>query len=195
MSDERRSGPLPATPVLETARLVLRPMTLEDAPAVQRRFGRWEIIRHLAVQVPWPYPPDGAERFISEVALPGMERGDRMVWAIAPREPPDDELIGSIDFRTDGGAHGNRGFWLAEPWQGRGYMTEAVTAVQDHLFFEVGIERIRVTNSKRNARSRRIKEKTGAVRVAEAEIAHHEGQVDSEVWEVTRERWAKIRGR
>jgi [ribosomal protein S5]-alanine N-acetyltransferase len=117
-----------------------------------------------------------------------------MVWAIALRERPDD-LIGSVDFRASDEGHGHRGFWLTEPLQRRGYMTEAVAAVQDHLFFDVGIERIRVTNSMGNTASRRVKEKTGAVRIGEAEIAHHEGGTAAEVWEVTRERWAEIRGR
>src|SRR5262245_56833363 len=47
------------TPILETARLILRPPRMDDAPAVQKRFGRWEIVQHLLNTVPWPYPDDG----------------------------------------------------------------------------------------------------------------------------------------
>jgi [ribosomal protein S5]-alanine N-acetyltransferase len=54
------SDRLPPTPILETARLRLRPLQLEDAPAVQRLFPRWEIVRWLDAVVPWPYPEDGA---------------------------------------------------------------------------------------------------------------------------------------
>jgi hypothetical protein len=52
------AAPLPDTPVLETARLVLRALRLEDAPAAQRHFPRWEIVRWLNAGVPWPYPSD-----------------------------------------------------------------------------------------------------------------------------------------
>jgi len=188
-----RGGGL-VTPVLQTARLVLRPLTLDDAPAVQRHFGRWNIIRHLSLAVPWPYPPDGAETFIANVALPAMERGDEMLWAIT-RRPAPGEAIGAIGYRVGGGPLGDRGFWLAEGWQGRGYMTEAVTAVQDHLFFVLGIPSLRVVNAKGNLASRRVKEKTGARWVGAAHIKHHEGEGEADVWEVTREAWAAIRRR
>lgn len=48
------------TPALESARLLLRPLELSDAAAVQLIFPKWEIVRYLANKVPWPYPPDGA---------------------------------------------------------------------------------------------------------------------------------------
>jgi RimJ/RimL family protein N-acetyltransferase len=57
-------NPLPPTPVLKTQRLILRPLVPADAPAIQRRFPRWEIVRYLNPRVPWPYPDDGAIRFI-----------------------------------------------------------------------------------------------------------------------------------
>jgi [ribosomal protein S5]-alanine N-acetyltransferase len=52
------------TPLLQTERLILRPIAMSDAPAVQRHFNNWNIIRNLSTVVPWPYPPDGAESFI-----------------------------------------------------------------------------------------------------------------------------------
>ena len=52
------------TPTLLTDRLTLRPLALSDAPAIQRHFNNWNIIRNLATVVPWPYPDDGAETFI-----------------------------------------------------------------------------------------------------------------------------------
>jgi RimJ/RimL family protein N-acetyltransferase len=51
------------TPRLETERLILRPMALSDAPAIQRHFNNWNIIQNLATVVPWPYPADGAGDF------------------------------------------------------------------------------------------------------------------------------------
>ena len=52
------------TPLFKTERLILRPITLSDAPAVQKHFNNWNIIQNLSTAVPWPYPPDGAESFI-----------------------------------------------------------------------------------------------------------------------------------
>jgi RimJ/RimL family protein N-acetyltransferase len=52
--------PLPPTPVLEMARLTLRPLRIADTEAIQRIFPQWEVVRWLNGQIPWPYPPDGA---------------------------------------------------------------------------------------------------------------------------------------
>jgi RimJ/RimL family protein N-acetyltransferase len=70
--------PLPPTPVLETPRLILHPLMPADAPVIQRRFPRWEIVRYLNRRVPWPYPEDGAIRFI-EICQGEMadDRGSR----------------------------------------------------------------------------------------------------------------------
>jgi hypothetical protein len=57
--------PIITTPILQTQRLTLRPLALSDAPAIQRHFNNWNIIKHLAAVVPWPYPDNGAETFIA----------------------------------------------------------------------------------------------------------------------------------
>lgn len=179
-------------PTLHSERLVLRPVSREDAPAIQKHFARWNIIRYLSTECPWPYPADGALRFIEDTALPEMARGARLVWVIVPRQGPQ-EAVGMVDVRLEGERLSQRGFWLAEAYQGRGYMTEAVTAVQDFLFFEHGLERLRVTNAVENAASRRVKEKTGARYLGRVSCAHHEGGAESEQWEITREAWTKLR--
>jgi [ribosomal protein S5]-alanine N-acetyltransferase len=40
------------TPTLHTRRLILRPVALPDAPAIQRHFNNWNIIQNLATVVP-----------------------------------------------------------------------------------------------------------------------------------------------
>ena len=57
------------TPVLETARLILRPLELADADQVQLLFPHWDVVKHLNNRVPWPYPPDGARQFYEHVAF------------------------------------------------------------------------------------------------------------------------------
>lgn len=184
-----------APPTLETERLILREVTLADAPAIQRHFGTWAVIQHLSTGVPWPYPDDGALTFLTERLLPALDKGECLYWGITLKGGAD-EVIGGIEYREEERPEGNRGFWLGEPYWGRGYMTEAVVAVQDHLFFELGVERMVVVNSADNPASRRVKEKTGARFLDTVQIMHHHGgDATSERWEVTREAWAKLRGR
>jgi RimJ/RimL family protein N-acetyltransferase len=72
---------LPPTPVLETLRLILRPLRLDDAPTIQRRFPHWEVVRHLSADIPWPYPADGAAHHVAE-RVAEMARGEKLHWAI-----------------------------------------------------------------------------------------------------------------
>jgi len=95
------SPPMPPTPVLETPRLVLRPLRRKDAPVLQHRFPRWEIVRHLDAKIPWPYPSGGAVAHI-ETCLGEMVRGEKAHWAIIPKTGPAD-LIGVIDLWPDDG--------------------------------------------------------------------------------------------
>jgi [ribosomal protein S5]-alanine N-acetyltransferase len=189
----RRSDGTARPATLWTERLCLRAVGLRDAPAIQKHFNNWNIIRHLSTAVPWPYPKDGARRYLQDLVLPATEQGTMTNWAICLRESPE-SLIGLIGYRQPQ-EMGDRGFWLAEPHWGTGLMTEAVVATQDHLFFEQGLGSIRMVTATDNPASQRVKEKSGAVRVGTTRCGHHEGGDDAEAWVVTRERWAAIRGR
>ncbi|UYN93672.1 MAG: GNAT family N-acetyltransferase [Enhydrobacter sp.] len=152
---------MPPTPVLQTPRLFLRPLRSKDAPVIQRRFPRWEVVRWLDAKVPWPYPSDGAATFVAR-CLEEMARGDKCHWAIVPRSGPAD-LIGSISLWPDDGANcDQRGFWLDPDYHGRGLMTEAAHRVTDYAFRELGWPHLWLSNAQGNHASRRIKEKQGA---------------------------------
>ncbi|MEP6841628.1 MAG: GNAT family N-acetyltransferase [Bradyrhizobium sp.] len=180
-----------ATPTLQTPRLMLRPLAPSDAPDIQRHFDNWNIIRHLARVVPWPYPDDGAETFV-KLQLEKIAAGEDLYhWVLALRSG-NGEAIGNIHFRPRADSpKGNRGFWLAEPYWNQGLMTEAVAAVNDFAFTTLGIESFYVCNAATNVASRRVKQKTGAEFIGYIELAHHDGQSRSEKWRVTRESWLR----
>ena len=69
-------------PTLQTSRLLLLPLSLADAGAIQQRFPHWEVVRYLNDRVPWPYPEDGALSFLRDVALPAMARGEEWHWTL-----------------------------------------------------------------------------------------------------------------
>jgi RimJ/RimL family protein N-acetyltransferase len=183
--------------VLETPRLVLRPLAAGDHVAVQKYFPQWDIVKYLTKQVPWPYPADGARQFIEQAALPAMAQGDQWLWALtlkeAVGEAGQDEAVGIIHLRRHS-KEGNRGFWLALPHHGRGLMSEAVAAVNDCTFGILGFDKILIRNAKENIGSRRVKEKTGAVLLrTEPTDDYHGGYAESEVWELTRDNWQKTK--
>jgi ribosomal-protein-alanine N-acetyltransferase len=178
-------------PVLETVRLMLRPLTLADAPAIQARFPRWEIVRLLDDVVPWPYPADGAETYLRDIVLPGMQSGTEWHWSLRRREAPD-ELIGVIGLRDKKGD--NRGFWLDPAWQGRGLMTEAAEVVTAYWFDVLRRPVLQVAKAVENERSRRVSVRAGMRVLEVADRAFVAGRKPAELWEITREEWLRLRG-
>lgn len=172
-------------PVLETERLLLKPLQLEDAQRIQELFARWEIVRMLNAQVPWPYPANGAIENIRDHALPAVERGEAWDWTLRLKSNPA-RIVGRIGLYL---GENNRGFWLGLPWHGQGLMSEAVVAVTDFWFDVLRFPLLRVPKAMENAASRRISEKMG-MRVVEVKMSEYvSGRLATEVWEITAEEW------
>ena len=169
-----------------TSRLLLRPLELTDADQIQALFPRWEIVRHLQSIVPWPYPEDGARRFIEAVALPQAESGEAWHWTLRLKSAPE-QLIGMINLRA--GERHHRGFWLGLDWQGQGLMSEACVWANDYWFGTLGFPVLRVSKAVENVASRRISEKQG-MRLVGTEMKDYVcGRLLSEVWEITAKEW------
>ena len=179
---------MPPTPVLQTPRLVLRPVRSKDAPVIQRRFPHWEVVRWLDAKIPWPYPADGAATYVA-ACLDDMARGEKAHWAIIPKSGPAD-LIGVIDLWPDDGvSRDQRGFWLDPEFQGKGLMTEAAERVTRYAFCELGWPHLWLSNAQDNHPSRRIKERQGA-RLVDLMIGEHVGgRGPRMVWQLSREDW------
>jgi len=176
-------------PVFETDRLILRGPTLEDAAAIQQHFNDYAVIGELSVHVPWPYPEDGAVKFLQNVVLP-RQGNDHWVWGVFLREKAL-ELIGIVDlWRKE--TPENRGFWLARKHWGKGLMTEAIAPVTAYAFDVLEFERLIFCNAVGNLRSRRIKEKSGAtwLRTEPAKFVNPD-YTEREVWELRKADWRK----
>lgn len=177
-------------PILTTERLLLKPLEPADAEQIQKRYPQWEIVRYMVASVPWPYPPDGAEFYVNQVALPDMEKGIAWFWSIRRKENPE-ELMGLIclyDLEDN-----NRGFWLSPEFQGQGYMREACNVVTDYWFNTLNKPVLRAPKAAMNARSRQISRSSGMRLVRTEKKAYVSGILDSELWEITREEWNALR--
>jgi RimJ/RimL family protein N-acetyltransferase len=175
-------------PTLFTERLILCPLTLDDAEGIQQQFPHWEVVRYLNALVPWPYPADGARTYLLQNALPAMARGEEWHWSLRLKSAPE-QLIGNISLMDE--QDNNRGFWLGPQWQGQGLMSEASTAVTDYWFGVLKRPLLRVPKAAPNLGSRRISERTGMrlIRTDEGEFV--EGTFPRHIWEMTREEWLK----
>lgn len=175
------------TPPLETERLRLWPLDMDDAPAIQRRFPRWEVVRHMGMQIPWPYPDDGAET-ACRMFTDEMARGLKHHWSLRLKSDPD-TLIGVISLWRREGERDNRGFWLDPDHWGRGLMTEAADRVTDYAFRDLGWPELWFTNSQANVRSARVKERQGATLAYSEPATYVGGPGVRQVWVLKASDW------
>ncbi|MCB0334676.1 MAG: GNAT family N-acetyltransferase [Bdellovibrionales bacterium] len=174
-------------PTFRTERLLLRPVEESDAVEYERHFVDYEVIRHLAAPIPWPYPKSGSIDFIRSEVLPHQGL-TKWFWAINLKEQPD-KLIGMIELLREASPT-NRGFWLGKAHWGKGYMTEALEPITDFAFGPLGFERLVFGNAVGNNRSRRIKEKTGAIFVKKVPAQYMDPTfTHKEIFELTKEAW------
>jgi RimJ/RimL family protein N-acetyltransferase len=175
---------------LETERLILRDVLCVDVAAYHNNFVDYAVISELTAAVPWPYPEQGITAFLEKLR---PEQGQtRWVWALYLKTAATDP-IGSIDLRRTDKAE-NRGFWLARRHWGNGLMTEATDAVTGYAFTTLGFETLVLTNALGNTRSRRIKEKAGAVLLrTEPATFVNPDYTHREVWELTKPAWQSRR--
>ena len=113
--------------ILKTERLVLRPFEAADASRVAHLIGNWNVARMLA-SPPFPYARTDAVKYI---AADQAARRDASYSAYAITL--EEGLIGCISVAlTKRGP--NLGYWLGEPFWGRGLMSEAACAVTAEFF-------------------------------------------------------------
>jgi RimJ/RimL family protein N-acetyltransferase len=175
-----------ATPTLYTERLILRPLELADADAIQQQFPHWEVVRYLNALVPWPYPADGALTYLRNIALPAIARGEEWHWSIRLKSAPD-ALIGNVSLMDH--QDNNRGFWLGPQWQGQGLMSEASAAVTEYWFQNLDRAVMRVPKAAPNIGSRKLSERAGMRLIRSDEDNFVSGRFQRDIWEITREEW------
>jgi RimJ/RimL family protein N-acetyltransferase len=175
-------------PVLETARLVLRPSGMADAPSIAAIINDRRIAENTA-RVPHPYTVADAEAFIAHV-----QTGREIALLITL---PDDTIVGGCGcgrLRADGL---EIGYWLGVPYWGRGYATEAARALIDHVCGDLGHEELLGGARVSNPASRRGLEKcgfqwTGAVLQRVRALGT---SVPCDRFRFTRARWAALHAR
>ncbi len=137
----------------------LRKWRLKDAPSIVKYANNKKIADNLRDGFPHPYTLADAENFIRSQ---GGDSYSRICLAIDVRG----EAVGSIGaFLKDDVYRKSAevGYWLGEPFWGKGIITEAIGRICDMAFREFDIVRIYAEPYAYNTGSRRALEKAGFV--------------------------------
>ncbi len=145
-----------APDIIETERLTLRPLTLDDAGWVSRESGRYEVASKLAF-VPSPNPALAAEMFILAARANEANRGD-LFRAVIDKATGDGAGLVSATVRGDG--RRELGYWYAPFFWSKGYASEAGRALLDAVI-AMGAHSFHAGYFAHNPASARVLEKLG----------------------------------
>jgi RimJ/RimL family protein N-acetyltransferase len=139
-------------PVLETKRLALRAPQLEDAKSVAMLANDRRIAENTA-RIPHPYREADAQTFFASANKPA---GDAL-FLITLR---DGTIMGACGLVLQDETP-ELGYWLGVPYWGKGYATEALHALIDYAFTDLGHAALQAGARVTNPASRRVLEKCG----------------------------------
>lgn len=140
---------------VRTDRLLLRPGWIEDAPALTRAVGSDPAIARNTARIPWPYTLDDASHFL------GMTQdASAPVCLIFARTSGAPRLVGSVGIHPD--ADGMElGYWVARPYWGLGFATEAAAGLLRAARGSLRLERLHSGHFADNPASGRVLRKLG----------------------------------
>jgi ribosomal-protein-alanine N-acetyltransferase len=148
-------------PELTTDRLLLREITIADAPAVRRLRSNADVMQY--INRPLTLTIEDAQKWIGLI-VDALAKNDGITWCLCLKEAPE-EHVGSIglwriekeNYRAE------IGYMLDPSLQGKGIMYEAIQKVIDYGFREMKVHSIEARIDPRNTASGALLKKAGFV--------------------------------
>ncbi len=138
----------------------LRPLRRQDAPALTRHADNHNVARYLRDRFPQPYSLEDARRFFEYV---NETKGECVACIDLAGEAAG--AIG-LQFRTDvERCSAELGYWLGEPFWGRGVMTQAIRHFTAWAMPRFELTRVYAEVFAGNPASERVLEKAGFDRI------------------------------
>ena len=181
------------TQTIETSRLILRRAVREDAEPM---FRNWASDPEVTKFLTWPAHSSIA---VSEMVigswLQEYEKENYYQWMIVLKEL--DEPIGSISVvrQNDRVEEAEIGYCIGSRWWHKGIMTEALSAVIEYLFTEVGMNRVAARHDPNNPHSGGVMRKCGMKYEGTHRACdrNNQGICDATQYAILRNEWQKPR--
>lgn len=180
-----------AFPVIETKRLVLREITISDAPTIYRYLSDEEVNRYLEGNT---NTISEAEEYINWI-IHTFEQGTDIRWGIVEKES--NKLIGDCGL---GNIHEPKrsteiGFMLAKEYWNKGYMSEVLSGILDYGFNKLELHRIQGWAHPFNVASCKVMTKQGFKKEGTLReyiyVWHKEEYIDVDMYSLLRKDYIK----
>lgn len=177
---------------IKTQRLLLRRFTVDDDEAMFENWAKDErVTRFLGYA---PHSSSEETRQVLAVWCADYENESYYDWAVEF----EGEVIGSVTVVNMNNKNecAELGYTLGYDYWNRGITTEAVSAVRDFLFEEVGVHRIEITHAVKNPASGRVARKCGFKYegIKRESYRNYKGKFyDVAVYGIVRKDWKKLK--
>ena len=181
------------TQTIETSRLILRRAIREDAEAM---FRNWASDPKVTKYLTWPtYEKVETAYQILDLWTEEYKKSNYYQWMIVLKELG--EPIGSISVvrQNDRVEEAEIGYCIGSPWWHRGITTEALSAVIEYLFLEVGMNRVAARHDPNNPHSGGVMRKCGMKYEGTNRACdrNNQGICDTAQYAILRREWQKPR--
>ena len=181
------------TQTIETSRLILRRAVREDAEPM---FRNWASDPEVTKFLTWPVHSNIA---VSEMVIGSWiqeyEKESYYQWMIVLKEL--DEPIGSISVvrQNDRAEETEIGYCIGRRWWHKGIVSEALSAVIEYLFMEVGVNRVAARHDPNNPHSGGVMRKCGMKYEGTNRACdrNNQGICDAAQYSILRGEWQKPR--
>ena len=176
---------------IETARLILRPFTTDDAQAM---FSNWASDAEVTKFMTWPaHGSVEISRMVLEDWVKSYENENYYQWAIELKEIG--APIGSISVvrQNRSTEAAEIGYCIGKRWWHQGITSEALAAVIGFLFEEVGMNRIAALHDPNNPHSGGVMKKCGMryEGTSRQSDRNNQGICDAAQYAILRNDWEK----
>ena len=147
------------TRMIETKRLLLRKFVIEDADAM---FRNWASDKEVTKFLTWSaYTSSETAMWVLDEWAVSYKKPDYYQWAIVLKdinEPIGSISVVSINEKTQ---MAEIGYCIGRPWWNRGITSEALSAVINFMFDQVGANRVQAKHDVNNPHSGLVMKKCG----------------------------------
>ncbi len=142
--------------LLDNRQLIIRPLKPEDAPRISLLSNNINIWKNVRDSFPFPYKLEDAQTFIQNC----INQNPMVTFGIEY----DGEIVGAIGFELQSDVYrlsAELGYWIGEPYWGKGIATQSVKSMVKFGFNELNLIRIYAGVFESNKASMKVLEKAG----------------------------------
>jgi ribosomal-protein-alanine N-acetyltransferase len=167
---------------------IIRPWNIMDLDSLVKHVNNWNIAKNMRDKFPFPYSESNGREFI-EFAT----KGDLIhIFAIEI----EGQAVGGVGIHPQDDIHRKNaelGYWLAEPFWGKGVISRAVEKTVDFAFNNFDISRVFAKVFEKNFASQKVLEKNGFILECRFEkvLFKNNEYLDELIYAVRREKWNK----